>query len=89
MIVKNADSFEIDLTAKNRFGKTGLQIAEGQGRKKNINIIERKMPQTDSAYNVNKYTKRVKSHQKSRVDNSQKESNYALRHRNSAPTKSS
>ena len=40
----NAESYKIDLTAKDLEGETGFQLAKGSGKMDIVNIMKRKMP---------------------------------------------
>ena len=46
MMIENAETLEIDLTAKDKDGKTGFQLAEEHGNEDIVNIIKEKLPIT-------------------------------------------
>ena len=72
MMLNIGESFKIDFTATDNMGKTGLQLAEDEGRNANIvNMIKRKMEsiaQEEELENRNKKRKKNQKHQKKRFE---------------------
>lgn len=44
-MIKNAEIFKIDVTAKTNIGQTGFQLAEMAGKQDVVNLIKETMPE--------------------------------------------